>query len=61
MNVASFMLYAKFMLTYLPWVRARRLWLDRDCGLRARAWFRRWLESCGETSVQKLLVCRKTP
>ena len=28
MNVASFMLLAKFMRTYLPWARARRLWLD---------------------------------
>ena len=24
MNAVSFMLLAKFMLTYLPWVRARR-------------------------------------
>ena len=31
MNVAFFMLLAKFMLTYLPWVRARRLWLDHPC------------------------------
>ena len=31
MNVASFMLLAKFMLTYLPWVRARKLWFDHPC------------------------------
>ena len=28
MNVASFLLLAKFMLTYLPCARARKLWFD---------------------------------
>ena len=74
MNVASFMLLAKFMLTYLPWVRARKLWFDhpchvahvgeslRDCGLLAHAWLpMRRPESYEEMSVRKLPVCHKTP
>ena len=73
MKVASFMLLEKFMLTYLPCVRARKLWFDhpchesssealRDCGLLARAWLpTRWPESCGEMSCRNPLACRKTP
>ena len=33
MNVSSFMLLEKFMLTYLPSVRAGKLWFDHPCNV----------------------------